>query len=44
MEWLANECLPWVAYRAIKNYRLAALDKRPGVRHVNIVSVWDRAV
>ena len=44
VEWLANECPPWAAYRATKNCRLAALDKRPGVRPVGIALVWDRVV
>ena len=41
---MANEFPPWAAYCATKNCRLAALDKRPGVRPVGIASVWDRAI
>ena len=44
VEWLANKCPPWAAYRASKNCRLAALDKRLGVRPVGIALVWDRSV
>ena len=44
VEWVANKLTPWAAYRATKNCRLVALDKRPGVRPVSIASVWDRAI
>ena len=43
VEWLANKSPPW-AYGATKNCRLAALDKRRGVRPVGIALIWDRAV
>ena len=44
VEWLANNRPPWAAYRATKNCRLAALDKRSGVRPVGIALIWDRMV
>eukprot|EP00957_Ditylum_brightwellii_P127151 9694681-Ditylum_brightwellii.AAC.1 len=30
--WMANTCLPWVAYQAIIAGRLIALEKIPGMR------------
>ena len=35
-EWLANEHLPWAAFRAFQASRLIALDKQPGVRPVGV--------
>ncbi len=42
--WLANSSPPWAAYRAMRQGRLVALDKQPGVRPVGIGETWMRAV
>ena len=42
--WLGNTSPPWAAYRAMRQGRLVALDKRPGVRPVGIGECWLRAV
>ena len=42
--WLANSSPPWAAYRAMRQGRLVALDKQPGVRPVGIGECWMRAV
>ena len=30
-DWMANSSPPWATYRALMDFRLVALDKRPGV-------------
>ena len=40
--WLANDTVPWPAYRALMANRLVALDKCPGVRLVGIGEAWRR--
>jgi hypothetical protein len=30
-DWMANDFLPWVAYRPFEAGQLAALDKCPGI-------------
>ena len=42
--WLSNTAPPWAAYRAMRQGRLVALDKNPGVRPVGIGECWIRAV
>eukprot|EP00804_Cyclotella_cryptica_P017895 CCRYP_001275-RA/>CCRYP_001275-RA protein AED:0.09 eAED:0.08 QI:0/-1/0/1/-1/1/1/0/754 len=42
--WLGNTSPPWAAYRAMRQGRLVALDKQPGVRPVGIGECWIRAV
>ena len=42
--WLANTSPPWAAYRAMRQGRLVALDKQPGVRPLGIGESWMRAV
>eukprot|EP00804_Cyclotella_cryptica_P006584 CCRYP_008565-RA/>CCRYP_008565-RA protein AED:0.42 eAED:0.42 QI:0/0/0/1/0.33/0/4/0/373 len=44
VHWLANTSPPWAAYRAMKQGRLVALDKQPGVRPLGIGEIWLRAV
>jgi hypothetical protein len=34
--WLANDSPPWAAYQAVMASRLIAMDKRPGVRPVDM--------
>ena len=36
VEWMANRCSPWEAYRALMLGRLIGLDKCPGVRPVGV--------
>ena len=42
VDWLANGCLSWAAYRAFISGRLVALDKQPGVCPVGIGERWRR--
>ena len=42
--WLANDTPPWASYRAMRQGRLVALDKQPGVRPLGIGEAWMRAV
>ena len=42
--WLGNTSPPWAAYRAMRQGRLVALDKQPGVRPLGIGECWLRAV
>ena len=42
VEWLANSCPPWAAYRALTWGRLIGLDKCPGVRPVGIGDMFRR--
>ena len=42
--WLANTSPPWASYRAMRQGRLVALDKQPGIRPLGIGEAWMRAV
>ena len=42
VEWLANDYLPWTAYRAITWSRLVGIDKYPGVRPIGIGDILRR--
>ena len=42
--WLGNTSPPWAAYRAMRQGRLVALDKQPGVRPLGIGESWLRCV
>ena len=42
--WLGNTSPPWAAYRAMRQGRLVALDKQPGVRPLGIGECWLHAV
>ena len=42
--WLANTAPPWASYRAMRQGRLVALDKQPGIRPLGIGEAWMRAV
>ena len=43
-EWMTNSYPPWAAYRALMACRLVVLDKRPGVRPVDIGETLRRAL
>ncbi|KAL7474906.1 hypothetical protein ACHAW6_004615, partial [Cyclotella cf. meneghiniana] len=42
--WLANTAPPWASYQAMRQGRLVALDKQPGVRPLGIGEAWMHAV
>ena len=42
--WLANTLPPWAAYRAMRQGRLVALDKQPGLCPLGIGKSWMHAV
>lgn len=41
-EWMANDCPPWAAIRAVNAKRLVPLDKKPGVRPVHVGEIYQR--
>ena len=43
-DWMANPSPAWAAYRALMACRLVSLDKRPGVRPVDIGETLRRAL
>ena len=42
--WLANENVPWAAYRGLMMCREVALDKMPGVRPLGIGDILQRLI
>ena len=43
-DWMANSPPTWATYRALMDYCLVVLDKRPGVRPVGIGETLCRAL
>jgi len=42
--WLANENVPWAAYRGLMMCREVALDKMPGIRPIGIGEIFRRLI
>jgi len=42
--WMANTMPPWASYQAMRQGRLVALDKQPGIRPLGIGEAWMRDV
>ena len=42
VDWLANGSPPWVAYSAFMSGQLIALEKKPGIRPVDVGETWQR--